>query len=240
MQEGGRGCDSDDDGRRLRARLHRLARHAQRRARAVEGRDPLPPGRHPRRGEGARDGDDVEMRADEPPVRRREGRRRLRPEDDVDERARADDAPSHLRDRQRDRAGEGHPRARCRHDAAGDGVDLRHVLDEPGPLGAFGGDGEAADDRRLARPRGSDRPRRPLLPAGSTRQGEHHRRGAEGRGPGLRQRRLGVRTARLAARCDGDRDLGLLRRRSQQARDRRRGRDRAQARRREARRARRG
>ena len=53
-----------------------LPRHAQRRARAVEGRDPLPPGRHARRGQGARDVDDVEVRADGHPVRRREGRRR--------------------------------------------------------------------------------------------------------------------------------------------------------------------
>ena len=49
----------------------------------VEGRHPLPPRRHARRGQGAGDGDDVEVRADEPPVRRRQGRRRLRPEGDV-------------------------------------------------------------------------------------------------------------------------------------------------------------
>ena len=84
------------DGRRRRARLHRLPRHAQRRARPVEGRHPLPPRRHPRRGQGARDVDDVEVRADGPPVRRREGRRRLRSEGDVARRARADDAPLHV------------------------------------------------------------------------------------------------------------------------------------------------
>ena len=83
VQEVGRGLDPDADGRRLRPRLHRLPRHPQRRARAVEGRHPLPPRRHARRGQGARDGDDVEVRADGPAVRRREGRRHLRPEADV-------------------------------------------------------------------------------------------------------------------------------------------------------------
>ena len=124
-----------DDG--SRARLHRLARHAQRRARAVEGRHPLPPGRHPRRGQGARDVDDVEVRADEPPVRRREGRCRLDPKPLSPGRARADDPPLHVRDRQRDRPRARHPGAGRRHDAAGDGLDLRHVLDEPGPLRAL-------------------------------------------------------------------------------------------------------
>ena len=57
-----------------------LPRHAQRRARAVEGRDPLPPGRHARRGQGALDVDDLEVRADGHPVRRRQGRRGLQPE----------------------------------------------------------------------------------------------------------------------------------------------------------------
>ena len=36
-------------------------------------------------------------------------------------------------------------------DALGDGVDLRHVLDEQGPLGARRRHRQAADDRRLAR-----------------------------------------------------------------------------------------
>ena len=76
VQEGGRGLDPDVDGRRLGPGVHRLSRHAQRRARPVEGRHPLPPRRHARRGQGARDVDDLEVRADGPAVRRREGRRR--------------------------------------------------------------------------------------------------------------------------------------------------------------------
>src|SRR4029079_8799756 len=43
----------------------------------------LPPGRHARRGQVARDVDDVEVLADGAAVRRCEGRRDLRPEDDV-------------------------------------------------------------------------------------------------------------------------------------------------------------
>ena len=51
-------------------------------------------------------------------------------------RARADDAPLHVGDRQRDRPREGHPGSRRRHERRGDGVDLRHLLDEQGLLGA--------------------------------------------------------------------------------------------------------
>ena len=63
--------------------LHRLSRRAQHRARSVEGRNPLPPRRDARRGQGARDVDDVEVRARGHSVRRREGRRRLQSEADV-------------------------------------------------------------------------------------------------------------------------------------------------------------
>ena len=83
VQEGGRGLDPDPDGRRVDRGLPGLPRDAQHRARPVEGRHPLPPGRHARRGQGAGDVDDVEVRADGHPVRRREGRRRLQSEADV-------------------------------------------------------------------------------------------------------------------------------------------------------------
>ena len=43
-----------------------------------QGRHPLPPGRHARRGDGARRVDDLEVRRRPDPVRRRQGRRRLR------------------------------------------------------------------------------------------------------------------------------------------------------------------
>ena len=84
----------------------------------------------------------------------------VRPEVDVARRARAHDAPLHLGDHQRDRAGEGHPGAGRRHERGDDGVDVRHVLDEQGPLGARRRHGQAADDRRLARPRRGDGARR--------------------------------------------------------------------------------
>ena len=45
--------------RRPHARVHRLPRAAQRRARAVQGRRPLPPGGRPRRGARAGDADDA-------------------------------------------------------------------------------------------------------------------------------------------------------------------------------------
>ena len=66
-------------GRREDPRLLRLPRPAQRRARAVQGRHPLPPRRRPRRGARARLADDLEDRDRRHPVRRRQGRRQLRP-----------------------------------------------------------------------------------------------------------------------------------------------------------------
>ena len=65
--------------RRADPRLLRLPRPAQRRARAVQGRHPLPPRGRPRRGARARRADDLEDRDRRRPVRRRQGRRQLRP-----------------------------------------------------------------------------------------------------------------------------------------------------------------
>ena len=209
VQEVGRGLDPDDDGRRLRPELHRLAGDPQRRPRPVEGRDPLPPGRQSRRDQGALDVDDLEVRADEPPVRRRQGRRDLRPEDALAGRARADDPALHLGDRQRDRPGEGHPGSGCRHEPGDHGVDLRHVLDEQGLLGAERRHGQAARDRRLARPGGGDRPRRLLLARGDAHAPRGRDRRAQDRDPGLRQCRLAVREVRLRRRRHDRRRLRL-------------------------------
>ena len=125
----------------------------------------------PRRGQVARDVDDLEVRADGPAVRRRQGRRRLRPEAALARRARAPDAPLHERDHQRDRPREGHPRARRRHRRERDGLDLRHLLDEQGPLRPRRRHRQAARDRRLARPRGGDRARRALRDRRRARRG---------------------------------------------------------------------
>ena len=157
LQEGRRGLDPGRDGRRVDRGLRRVPRHPQHRARALEGRDPLPPGRDARRGEVARDVDDLEVRAHGPAVRRREGRRRLRPEEALGARARADDPPLHERDHQRHRPRARHPGSGRRDRRPRDGVDLRHVLDEQGALGARGRHRQAALARRLARTRGGDR-----------------------------------------------------------------------------------
>ena len=209
VQEGRRRLDPGDDGRRHDPGLRGLPRHPQHRARPVQGRHPLPPGRHARRGQGALDVDDLEVRADEHPVRRRQGRRRLRPEEALARRARAHDPPLHDGDHQRDRPREGHPGARRRHRRLGDGLDLRHLLDEQGPLGARRRHRQAAQRRRLARAARGDRARLALLhPGGGAEEGaaaaEPDRRRA-----GLRQRRqLPGQVPRRGGR-DRDRRLRL-------------------------------
>src|SRR5207247_1186153 len=111
------------DGRRPHRGVHRLSHPAQRRARPLQGGDPLPPRRRPRRGTRARRDHDVEDRAHGHPVRRREGRRDGRPEEALQARARATHAalhPTHLH-----HAGPlpRHPRAGREHQRAGDGLD---------------------------------------------------------------------------------------------------------------------
>ncbi len=164
------------------------------------------------------------------PVRRCEGRRRRRSEAALPLGARAHDPPLHERDHQRDRAGAGHSRARRRHRCIGDGVDLRHVLDEQGPLGAQRRHRQAALDRRLARTRGGDGARRALL---------HSRRRREARPLGRRhaRRRAGLRERRQLSRAlppsggrDRHRDLRLDDGALQPEGHRRPGRVRAQAR----------
>ena len=190
LQEGRRGLGARADGRRLGAGVPGLPRHPQHDARPGEGRDPLPPGRHAGRGEGARDVDDVEVRADGAPVRRRQGWRDLRSEAPLARREGAPDAPLHERDHQRDRPREGHSRPRRRHRRPGDGVDLRHVLDERGPLGARRRHRQAARRRRLGRPRRRNGTRLALLhPNRPPEAGLPAARHA-GRDPGVRQRRL--------------------------------------------------
>ena len=207
VQEVGRGLDPGDDGRRRRDRLRGLPRDAQHRPWPVQGRDSLPPGRHARRGQGARDVDDVEVRADGPPVRRRQGRRDLRSEAALAAGARRDDPSLHERDHQRDRAGEGHPGPRRGHRRERDGVDLRHLLDEQGPLGARGRDRQAALDRRFARTRRGDGARLALRHHRRARRGEQRARWASRRRAGIRQRRPPSRAD--ARGGGGDRGRGL-------------------------------
>ena len=155
----------------------------------------------------------------------------LRPEDDVARRARAHDAPVHVGDHQRDRPGEGHSRARRRDERGDDGVDLRHVLDEQGALGAGCRDRQAAGDRRVARAAGGDRAGRSVLSPIGAREARAARWmvssiAVQGFG------NVGSFFAKFAARArrQGRGGVGLDRRRAQRKRHRCRSCVRAQAR----------
>ena len=105
--------------------------------------------------------------------------------------------------------GEGHPGARRRHERAGDGVDLRHVLDERRPLGARRGHREAAVHRRVGGPRRRHRPGRPLLHSHRAPEGGQALPGHAGRDPGVRQRRPEPRAAAVRGRRARHRRLRL-------------------------------
>ena len=119
---------SGPDGQRRDRGLHRLSRAVQHHARTGQGRHPLSPRRLARRSDGARRVDDVEVRRRAHPVRRRQGRRHLRSDEDVAPRARSADAPLRRRDHRRDRPGEGRAGARRQHQRAGHGVGHGHLL----------------------------------------------------------------------------------------------------------------
>ena len=121
------------DGQRRDPGLHRLSRAVQHHARARQGRHPLSPRRHARRSDGARGVDDVEVRGRAAAVRRRQGRRHLRSDEDVEARARGADAPLHRGDHRRDRPRQGRARARRQHQRADHGVVLGHLLDARRP-----------------------------------------------------------------------------------------------------------
>ena len=120
-------------------------------ARAVEGRDPVRPGRPRRRGQGARGVDDVEVRRRRGPVRGRQGRRDVRPLADVGRRGRAAHAPLHGQPHGRVRARPGHPRAGHEHERAGHGLAPRHLLDARPPDGDGRRDGQAGSSSAAPR-----------------------------------------------------------------------------------------
>ena len=124
------------------------------------------------------------------------------------------------RDHQRDRAREGHPRPRRRHRRAGDGLDLRHLLDERRPLGARRRHREAALDRRLRRAgrRDGARGRSTAFARRCRSRGSGCRHAR--RDPGLRQRRVEPRPAARGGGRARDRGLGLEGRRPQPVRPR--------------------
>ena len=157
----------------------------------------------------------MEVRADGASLRRREGRRRLRSEGALGRRARAPHPPLHERDHQRHRARAGHPCAGRRHRRPRHGVDLRHVLDEQGPLRARRRHGQAAVGRRVARARGGDRARLALLHPGALHEAGQAAERVLRRDPGLRERRREPRAAPPSRGREGRRRLRLARRRLQ-------------------------
>ena len=192
--------------------LRRLPRAALDRARPDEGRHPLRPGGVARRVRGARDVDDVEVRAAAAAVRRREGRHPLRPARADAARARAPHAPLHVGARARDRPADRHPGAGHGDERADDGVDDGHVLDADGPRRAGGRHRQADLRRRLdLPPRGDGRRRRDDRRARvpSARLEARH---AALRRPGLRQRRRRCCDGAARAGRNRDRRLGRLRR----------------------------
>ena len=189
--------------------VHRLSRPAQPRPRSGQGRHPLPPGREPRRGQGPRDVDDLEVRGRRHPVRRRQGRRDRRPEAAVDEGARAPDPPLHRRDRGAHRPGARHPRAGREHQRPGHGLDDGHLLDARRVHGPGRGHRQADQPRRL---RGPQRGHGPRLRLHGGRGRAPHRPGphrGDGRGPGLRQRRLDRGQADVRGGLDRHRGVRL-------------------------------
>ena len=150
------------------------------------------PGRLARRGDGAGRVDDVEVRGRAHPVRRRQGRHHLRPDQDVAPRARGAHPPLRRGDHRRDRPGEGRAGARRQHQRADHGVGHGHLQHARRPHGDRRRHRQAGRDRRIARPPRSDRTRRHDLRARIGQAPRLRHQGRDGRRPGLRQRRLGV------------------------------------------------
>ena len=169
--------------------LHGIPRAALDRARAVQGRHPLPSGRDARRGQGAGDVDDLEVRGRQHSLRRRQGRDHGRPQEALARRERAAHAPLHVRDRHRPRPRPRHSGARRLHDPAAHGVDHGHLLDDAGLFHPRRRHGQADPARRLGGAQRRDR-------RGLLRRDRRGRQadapaaeGGDGRRPGLRQRR---------------------------------------------------
>jgi hypothetical protein len=93
-------------------------------------------------------------------LRRRQGRRHLRPDTLSHRRTRTHHAALRGGTRRSRRSRQRRSRARRRHDAADHGLVHGHLFDARAAAYAGRGDRQAARDRRLARARRSDRPRR--------------------------------------------------------------------------------
>ena len=207
--------------RRQDPRLLRLPHPAQRRPRPLQGRHPLPPRGRRRRGPRPRLAHDLEDRRRERPVRRRQGRRQLRPLQAHPGRAPEGHPLVHGQDREGPRPHPRHPRAGRQHQRPGDGLDDGRVRKAPRPH-ARDRHRQAHLARGLARPRGRNRPRLRLhVPRGGAVARPQPRLN-QVRRPGLRQRRLLGRADHAAARLDDGRRLRRERRRQERRRHRRR------------------
>ncbi len=144
----------------------------------------------PRRGQGPRDVDDLEVRGRRHPVRRRQGRRHRRPEEALAEGARGPDPALLHRDRGPHRAREGHPGAGRQHQRPDHGLDHGHLLDAPGLHGPGRRDRQADQPRRVRGPQRGHGTRLRLLHRRGGAPSRHGPDQGRGRGPGLRQRRL--------------------------------------------------
>ena len=192
-----------DDG--ARPLVPGLPRAALLRARPDEGRHPLRRGRQPRRVRGARDVDDVEVRAPAAPLRRREGRRPLQPARALAGRARARHAPLHRRARAVHRPADDIPAP----DMATNEQTMAWMMDTYSMQKGYAVPGDRhrqADlDRRLGLPARGDRRRRRDGDRARLRAARLEPRRAALRRPGLRQRRRGRRDRAARARRDRDR-----------------------------------
>ena len=114
------------------------------------------------------------------------------PTRDVAARARGADPPLRRRDHRRDRPGEGRAGARRQHQRPDHGVGHGHLQHARRPHLDRGRHRQADRDGRLARPPRSDRPRRDDRHARGGQAPRLRHQGRDGRGAGLRQRRLGL------------------------------------------------
>ena len=178
-----------------------VPRAPQRRARPRQGRHPLRLDGLPRRGQGASDVDDVEVRCRERAVRRGQRRGRRRPE--------ARSAPASCRTLRgatppRSRRSSGRTRTSLRRtwdERPGDGVDHGHLLDAaratPSPRSSRASPWPSAAPRAAR----GDRARHPLHPRGApARAGRRPRQDGGRAGVRQRRRRGGAAAATVPAR----------------------------------------
>ena len=197
--------------RRVPGRLRRLPHPAQRGPRAVQGRDPLPPHRQPRRGPGPGQPHDLEDLAGRHPLRRGQGWHRGRPDPHEHVRARAHVTDLLRPDRPHHRPDPRHPGPRRQHQRPG------HELVHGRVRAATGSHhpdrhGQAAGPRGLGGARGGHGAGRGHRhgPCRRAARARLSRPAVRGR-PGVRQRRVVGGSDRQRSRLPGRGRLGRQR-----------------------------